>query len=181
MHNLLNIFLKVTHTLEQAEIPYMIVGSVASITYGEPRMTHDLDLVVQISPRDAFKLSQLFPEDEYYCPPEEILRPEILRQGQFNLIHHETGLKIDLVIRKNTEHAKTEFARKKKVLLGPGQEVWMASPEDVILKKLEYFREGGSRKHIQDIQGVLAQTPVDEEYLRNWISSLGLESFWSEI
>src|SRR3989338_6794806 len=112
MQDLIATFLEVTQKLETADIPYMIVGSVASMTYGEPRMTHDLDLVVQVLPKDAAKFEQIFSSEEYYCPPEEIVKPEILRQGQFNLIHHDTGLKIDIVIRKNSEHAKTEFARR---------------------------------------------------------------------
>lgn len=180
MEDLFSSFLAVTQKLEAAEIPYMIVGSIASMTYGEPRMTHDLDLVVQVLPKDASKFEQIFPEDEYYCPPEEIVKPEILRCGQFNLIHHETGLKIDLVIRKNSEHAKTEFSRRKKITLWQGAEAYMASPEDVILKKLEYFREGGSQKHLQDIRGILAQTEIDEPYLQGWIAKLGLQKEWAQ-
>ena len=122
MQDLLTTFLAVTCILEDAGISYMVVGSVAAMTYGEPRMTHDLDLVVQISPKDASKLGQIFPEDDCYCPPE-----------------------------------------------------------DVIIKKLEYFREGGSQKHIQDIQGILAQTPLDEAYLQYWISDLSLQKQWKEI
>ncbi|MEI6806341.1 MAG: hypothetical protein WCK49_07550 [Myxococcaceae bacterium] len=181
IQDLITTFLEVTQKLEAAEIPYMIVGSVASMTYGEPRMTHDLDLVVQVMPRDAAKFEQIFPSEEYYCPPEEIVKPEILRQGQFNLIHHDTGLKIDIVIRKGSEHAKMEFARRSRVPFWQNSEVFMASPEDVILKKLEYFREGASQKHLRDIQGILAQTQIDETYLQSWISKLGLERQWAEI
>ncbi len=181
MKDLITAFLEVTHRLEAAHISYMVVGSVASMTYGEPRMTHDLDLVVQVSPKDAAQFEQIFPEEEYYCPPEEIVKPEILRQGQFNLIHHETGLKIDLVIRKNSEHGRTEFERRRKVPLWGDAEVFMAAPEDVILKKLEYFREGASQKHLRDIQGILAQTQIDESYLQNWITKLGLQEPWAQL
>ena len=181
MQDLIATFLEVTQKLEAAEIPYMIVGSVASMTYGEPRMTHDLDLVVQVLPKDAAKFEQIFSSEEYYCPPEEIVKPEILRQGQFNLIHHDTGLKIDIVIRKGSEHAKTEFARRLRIPFWQNSEVFMASPEDVILKKLEYFREGASQKHLRDIQGILAQTQIDEAYLQGWISKLGLQLQWAEL
>lgn len=181
IQDLISTFLEVTQKLEAAEIPYMIVGSVASMTYGEPRMTHDLDLVVQVLPKDASKFEQIFPSEQYYCPPEEIVKPEILGQGQFNLIHHDTGLKVDLVIRKGSEHAKTEFARRKRVPFFQGSDVFMASPEDVILKKLEYFREGGSQKHLRDVQGILAQTEIDESYLQGWISKLQLEAQWFQL
>ena len=181
MQDLITTFLEVTGKLEAAEIPYMIVGSVASMTYGEPRMTHDLDLVVQVLHKDASKFEQIFSPEAYYCPPEEIIRPEILRQGQFNLIHHDTGLKIDLVIRKGSEHGKTEFARRKQVPFFESSDVFMASPEDVILKKLEYYREGGSQKHLRDIQGILVQTQIDESYLQGWITKLGLQVQWTEL
>src|SRR5262245_29671237 len=125
----------------------MVVGSMASMTYGEPRMTHDLDLVVDLLSKDALKIETIFPANDFYCPPPEILQSEVVRRGQFKLIHHETGLKIDMVIRKESEHAICEFDRRQKVALMQGFEVYMATPEDVIIKKLDFYRMSESEKH----------------------------------
>ena len=171
--------LRVVHILKESDTPYMIVGSMASMLYGEPRMTHDVDLVVDLAPAAAKQMEQLFAEEEFYCPPLEILQSEIVHRGQFNLIHHQSGLKIDLVIRKNTDHARLEFARRRKLVLWGNVEAYFASPEDVIIKKLEYFREGGSEKHVKDIRGILAETKVDAAYLQEWVAKLRLDDAWA--
>jgi hypothetical protein len=181
VEGLIPAFLAVIQKLEEQGIPYMVVGSVAAMIYGEPRLTHDLDLVIDIFPKDASKLVSLFSQEEFYCPPLEVLRSEIVSRGQFNLIHHESGLRFDFMIRKETEHALGEFARRRKTPFWQGCEVYVASAEDVILKKLDFFRQGGSEKHIRDIRGILAETPVDEPYLKDWISRLGLSVQWEKI
>jgi len=167
--------------LENNNIPYMVVGSIASMIYGEPRMTHDMDIVINVPVQDSQKFEKIFPDDQYYCPPEEVVRAEIVHRGQFNLIHHESGLKIDIVIRKNTEFAATEFSRRRKTPFWNGHEVYVASPEDVIIAKLEYLRQGGSEKHIKDIRGILAETEVDRTYLDQWIQKLGLMPQWAQL
>lgn len=178
MQGFIQTFFEVLKKLEDTHISYMVVGSMASITYGEPRMTHDLDVVIHISPKDAQKLELIFPYSTFYCPPLELMQAEIVHQGQFNLIHHDSGLKIDLVIRKNTEHAICEFSRKRRVPFWQGSEVFLASPEDIIIKKLEYYRLGGSEKHLKDIRGILAETELDEVYLTGWIEKLSLNKEW---
>lgn len=159
----------------------MIVGSVAAMIYGEPRLTHDMDLVINISPADASKFEGLFPLEEFYCPPKEVLVSEIVHRGQFNLIHHETGLKIDLMVRKETEHALSEFRRRRKVPFWQSLAAYVASPEDVIIKKLDFYRQGGSEKHLTDIRGILAQTEIDKAYLQEWITKLGLMAEWKKV
>ena len=143
-------------------------------------MTHDMDIVIQVSPKDASKLDRMFNPDEFYCPPVEVIRSEIVHHGQFNLIHHESGLKIDLVVKKQTDHASSEFGRRQRVPFWKGHEAYCASPEDIILAKLEYFRQGGSQKHVKDIRGILAETQIDETYVRLWVAKLGLEPQWLE-
>jgi hypothetical protein len=137
--------------------------------------------MIDILPSDARKLESLFPPEQFYCPPLEVMKSEIVHRGQFNLIHHETGLKIDLMVRKATEHALAEFERRRRTPFWEGHEAYVASPEDVILKKLDFFRQGGSEKHLHDIRGILAETPVDETYLRSWIDRLGLATEWEKI
>jgi len=180
MQNLIETFFSVIQKLEEKEIPYMVVGSIASMIYGEARLTRDMDLVIDILPSDAKKLEALFPLEQFYCPPLEVMQAEIVHRGQFNLIHHETGLKIDLMVRKATEHSVTEFERRRKTPFWEGHEAYVASPEDVILKKLDFFRQGGSEKHLHDIRGILAETPADEAYLHSWIEKLGLAKEWKK-
>jgi hypothetical protein len=179
--NIMDVFLEVIQKLESENVQYMVVGSIASMIYGEPRMTHDLDLVIDILPHDAEKIENLFPLAEFYCPPIEVLKSEIVHRGQFNLMHHQSGLKIDLMLRKITPHSVAEFGRRKKVPFWNNFAVTLASPEDVIIKKLVFFREGGSEKHLRDIRGILAETQIENEYISLWIGELGLEKFWAQV
>ena len=179
--NLLEVFSEVIRRLEKNEMRYMIVGSIASMIYGEPRLTHDMDVVIDLLPKDAKKVAGLFAEEEFYCPPEEVISAEINHRGQFNLVHQDSGLKIDLMLRKETDHALTEFARRRKTPFWENQEAFVASPEDVIVKKLDFLRQGGSEKHIQDIRGILALTPIDDHYLQEWIAELGLFREWKRV
>ena len=93
-----NLFLVFLEPLNRAAIPYMVTGSVASLVYGEPRLTHDVDLVVELNISRAGEFAGLFPMEQFYCPPEEVIRIEALREtrGHFNLIHHATGFKADI-------------------------------------------------------------------------------------
>ncbi len=175
------LFSSVIKKLEREGVPYMVVGSLASIVYGEPRMTHDMDLVIDILPENAAKFRVLFPDEKFYCPPTEILNPEVTNRGQFNLIHHETGIKIDIIIRKNTDHSRAEFARRQKVPFWDGNEAYLVSPEDLIIKKLSFYREGGSEKHLRDIRGVMSESDIDGEYLQHWIQELRLTPEWEKL
>ena len=168
----------VTDRFEKIGIEYFLEGSLAAMYYSRPRFTNDIDLVAQIKAVQIKDFEAHFPLQDYYCPPFEIIRDEVLRMGAFNLIHQATGIKIDIVLQKNTEHSKSEFLRRKKILLLPGIEAYLASPEDIILKKLDYFRTGGSEKHLHDIREILAETAIDNTYLANWLAKLHLEEFW---
>ncbi len=166
---------------EVSNLEYFLVGSLAATHYGQPRLTNDIDLVVRLMPRDLNTLLREFCMPEYYCPPEEILSDEILRKGQFSLIHQESMIKIDIDISKNTAFYKSEFTRMKKVEIVSGFEVFVASPEDVILMKLEYFRIGEFQKHLSDIRGILTETKVDQNYLDTWIAQMGLSAQWEKV
>lgn len=178
---IMTVFQDVLARLEEAKIPYMVVGSLSSIVYGEPRMTKDMDIVIDVPAQDASKFEFYFPFSGFYCPPADILKDEIVNRGQFNLVHHESGLKIDVIVRKQSPHAIEEFKRRKKISFWKGFEAYIASPEDVIIKKLDFYREGGSEKHITDIRGILANTEVDQKYLNEWLLQLGLIEFWIKI
>ncbi len=97
-----------------------------------------------------------------------------------NLIHHESGLKIDIMLRKMSEHSIEEFGRRKKIEFWNGFEAFVASPEDIIIKKLEYYRMRGSEKHLTDIRGIVAETSLDNEYLSRWLTKLSLQQEWQK-
>jgi hypothetical protein len=152
-----DLFLIFIRKLESLRIPHMICGSVASSVYGDPRLTQDVDLVVSLTLEDAPRLAAAFPLDQFYCPPQETLREEIarLRRGHFNLIHHATGFKADLYLCGEDPFQAWGLS---KVRQAPfeGELLPVAPPEYVIVKKLEYFQEGGSQKHLRDIHRMLA-------------------------
>ncbi len=179
MNDLWSVLRDAIGKLEKSSIEYMLVGSLASSSYGDPRLTRDVDLVVELKPSDTARLVQIFPEVEYYVPPAQVLSDEIQGRRQFNLIHLSSSLKLDFMVRKESPHGKEEFSRRRRFSIAPGLEVSVASPEDVILKKLEYFREGGSEKHLRDIQGILANQVVDRAYLEAWVERLALRGEWT--
>src|SRR5438270_282825 len=143
---MLEAFRDVIQRLESHHVDYMVVGSVASIIYGEPRLTRDMDIVIELPPALSTQLDKVFPSSDFYLPPLEIVSQEVMNRGQFNIIDLKTSLKIDFILRRVSPHAITEFGRRRRHPFLPGLEVWLASPEDVIIKKLAYFQEGGSEK-----------------------------------
>ena len=128
---------------------YMVTGAAASIIYGEPRLTHDIDLVLELKKEEADKIVAAFPDTDFYCPPRDLLQLEASRslRGHFNLIHHETGFKADVYLVGKDELHHWAISRRKKMDI-EGESIWVAPPEYVILRKLEYFREGRSEKHL---------------------------------
>ncbi len=173
---------KIVGVLEGMQISYRVVGSVASTTYGEPRFTNDIDIVVDLHLEDVDRFCGFFPAEEYYCYRNAVI--EAVRQRhQFNIIHYESGIKVDVFIPVSDPSGQSIFARGRRVTLSPGLDAWFASPEDVILKKLEYYREGGSEKHVSDIAGILKvqQERIDRAYLANSARRLGLEATWLDV
>lgn len=151
-----DLFLVFTRTLKELRLPHMISGSVASSVYGDPRLTRDVDLVVALTPDDAPRLVSAFPPDRFYCPPEEVIRQEIGRphRGHFNLIQHSTGFKADLYPSGRDPFQAWGLSRIREVPF-EGETIPVAPPEYVVVKKLEYFKEGGSPKHLRDIHRML--------------------------
>jgi hypothetical protein len=179
----LNLFLIFTSRLNGMAVRYMVTGAVAAIIYGEPRLTNDIDLVIELKAQDIGKIEKSFPPQEFYFPPVESLNIEANRslRGHFNIIHHETGFKADFYLmgRDELHHWGMENRREYKI---EGQALWLAPPEYVILRKLEYYKEGRSEKHLRDIAGMLAlsSAQIDFNQLQERIKSHGLEKEWTE-
>ncbi|MDI6755901.1 MAG: hypothetical protein QME78_16100 [Thermodesulfobacteriota bacterium] len=160
----------------------MITGSQATAYYGEPRFTRDIDIVADINLGQVEEFIAYFPSNEFYCD-KEMIEAEIERRGQFNIIHTASGLKIDIILRKTTPFSQTEFARRNRSAVFPDQDAFFTSAEDVIIKKMEYYKEGGSEKHLRDITGILKISGeiVDKNYIAEWARQLGLTEIWDAI
>jgi Nucleotidyltransferase of unknown function (DUF6036) len=171
---------RLTETLEKLQVPYIVTGSMATIAYGEPRFTNDIDVVVDLKPTHVSAFCEAFPEPDFYCP-RDFVADAVRRKFQFNILHPESGYKIDVMLATDSEFDRTRLSRAARVQSSPDSTAWFASPEDVIIKKLQYYREGGSEKHIRDILGVLKirGERVDRTYIAEWASRLGLVDEWN--
>jgi hypothetical protein len=163
---------------------YIVSGSVASILYGEPRLTNDVDFVIFLRDADIARLQEVFPAPEFYLPPLEIIAAEIARpaKGHFNVIHADTGFKADFYLAGRDELNAWGFRHSRKMTYR-GESVIVAPPEYVILRKLEYFREGGSDKHLRDIRAMLAVSgdQLDRPALEEWLQRQGLAAEWARV
>jgi hypothetical protein len=167
--------------LNRLDVRYIVGGGVAAILYGEPRFTNDVDVVVFLRTEDIASLGEAFPAPEFYFPPAEVIAAEIARpqQGQFNVIHMATGYKADFYTTGRDEFNAWAF-RHARQLDFLGEMISVAPPECVIVRKLEFYREGGSDKHLRDIRTMLAVSgdTMDRTALHEWIVRQGVESEW---
>jgi hypothetical protein len=170
------IILLVAQTLERLGIPYAIGGSLASSLHGVMRSTLDVDIVADM------KLEHIQPlvaalSKEFYAD-DEMMRDAIEHHSSFNLIHYETAFKVDIFIRKLRPFDQMQLERRRKSVIAtdPEESVWVVSPEDIILAKLEWYRMGGevSDRQWRDILGVLKTRAgeLDLAYLRKWAIEL---------
>jgi hypothetical protein len=168
--------------LDREGIPYAISGSVASIAYGEPRMTMDVDLVAMLGADAMPRLERAYPAPRFYLPPASLVQAECGRAsgGHFNVIDGDTGLKADFYVSANDPLQRFAIERRRRIDLGDFS-AWLAPPEYVIVRKLESWREGGSSKHIRDIRGMLAGTAtVDRALIDSLARERGLEKLWEQ-
>jgi hypothetical protein len=176
-----DLFLLFVRPLNRAGIRYVVTGSVAAIFYGEPRLTNDVDFVAFLNEADIRRFAEAFPPADFYLPPAETIAVEMAREqrGHFNVIHPNTGFKADFYLTGRDELNAWAFQRKQQVEF-EGETVVLAPPEYVIVRKLEYFREGGSEKHLRDIRSMLAVSgeQLDRSELNEWIVRRGVESEW---
>lgn len=156
--------------LERAGISYMLTGSIALSYYAQPRMTRDIDVVVELEGRDAAAVTALFVPD-YYVADADVGRA-IAGGGMFNVLHLARLVKLDFIVRKNTPYRRHEFERRQRVRL-PGFEAWIVSREDLILSKLAWAKDSGSELQLRDVQALLAGG-ADRQYLERWAGELSV-------
>lgn len=173
---------KVIETLDQSGIDHMITGSVASSLQGEPRSTHDVDVVIAIQEADIEHLVGAFPPPRYYLDAESI-REAISHGSMFNLIDVVEGDKVDFWILTNQPFDQSRFARKyaEEVM---GMRLKVSSPEDTILAKLQWaVKSGGSEKQFTDALRVfeVQHGILDLRYLNEWAGILAVEDLWNRL
>lgn len=166
--------------LDEACMPYMLSGSMVSTLFGEPRATQDIDIVIAPTMATMEALLDRLPEDAYYADAATA-RAALRARSQFNIIDMATGWKADLIVRKARRFSVVEFSRRVEVQM-LGVDVFVASPEDIIIAKLEWAkRGGGSERQLRDVRGVLQaqEDLLDIAYIEAWVDELGLRAEWN--
>jgi hypothetical protein len=164
---------------EKLGILYYIGGSIASSAYGVARATLDVDMVSDLKNEHAFPLAEML-KSEYYID-EEMILDAVKKKSSFNVIHLETMFKVDIFLKKDNPYSEQVFERKRKENLDEEKSdayFFIASSEDILLNKLDWFRIGGeiSEKQWSDILGVIKVQGIllDKEYLYHWAEKLGI-------
>jgi hypothetical protein len=173
---------KVIAALEASNTPYMLTGSYASSLQGEPRLTHDIDLVVAITPSAGRSLLLEFPAPDYYLD-ENAIAEAIGRKSQFNLLDVRNGDKVDFWILSDEPFDQSRFARRY-VEGFEGMRLHVSRPEDTILMKLRWAElSGGSEKQFGDARSIyeLQRHSLDISYIEQWSKLLGVTGLWEQI
>lgn len=169
----------VCEKLESVNIPYMLTGSFAANFFAVPRMTRDIDLVIEIFEDDLSKFTQAFEKDFYF--EKDALKEAINHQSMFNIIHQDSVYKIDFILRKNIPYRQTEFKRRKRVLFD-GSYIWIVSPEDLIISKLFWAKDSFSEMQLNDVRRLLFNLKdLDVDYVEKWIAELGLTQVYEKV
>ena len=165
---------RVTNSLELKEISYMLSGSLALNAYSVPRMSLDIDIVIELQEEQLNDFFEIF-NVEFYIN-ENTVKEETKHHGMFNVIDHKTGFKVDFIIKKETEYRNYEFSRRRRESIADF-EVWIVSPEDLIISKIDWIQQYQSDKQINDIQNLLAIPDIDMEYIIFWCEKLRLNTY----
>ncbi len=167
--------------LEAIGIEYVIWGGVAAITYGEPRFTRDMDIVVRLHYDQVDTLGRLLEEDGYYVSVEAI-RDAVDRRFYFNVIHIETGIKIDFFVAGHDPIHVWAFKHRQVKNFDEFRQASYMPPESVILTKLRAHQDSGSTRHLDDIEGILrvSGSELDLAYVDREAARIGVFGTWRE-
>lgn len=179
MNEELTVLCMVAQRLEKQGIAYLISGSMAANYYTIPRMTRDIDIVIELGTKNVGRFVKNFQRD--FWIDLEMVASEVEKRGMFNMIHREYVLKVDFIIRKDSAFQESAFRRRKKVVI-EGCPVWFISPEDLILAKLLWAKDSLSELQMVDVRHLLSSVKdLDQKYLAEWISTLGLEEIFKKV
>ncbi len=158
--------------LDSVGIPYMLTGSVAMSCYAEPRMTRDIDIVIQCNANSPAEIVRLFQEDCYISP--EAVEDAVVHQKMFNIIHLKSIMKADFIVRKDNDFRRLEFERRNTVNIA-GTDFSVVTVEDLFLSKLQWWKESDSGLQLADLELLKAQVvTMDWDYVSKWANHLHL-------
>ena len=169
----LTVLSDVVSRLESAGFDYMLTGSVAMNYYAQPRMTRDIDIVVALAVTDAEKIIEIF-QGDYYLSADAVL-DAVRGRKMFNLVHYQSVVKVDLIVRRESEYRQLEFNRRQQIHIGE-LVTWIVSKEDLMLS---WAQDSRSELQLNDVRNLLATEP-DLDYLREWSSRLSLDLLLKE-
>lgn len=173
---------RLVEVLESAGIDYMLTGSYSSSFHGQRRLTHDIDVIVDLSWKDLRAILDAFTPPEYYVS-ETAANEAVTRGGTFNVVDTREGEKIDFWVLRETPFDGARFARRMKVVAWD-MPVLIATAEDTILQKLRWSAEiGGSERQIDDARQVLRtqRNLLDYEYMSHWATRIGVADRWQAL
>ena len=169
-NNVLEFVDLIDRRLAGAGIPYMMTGSMALAFYSVPRMTRDVDIVIECDLKSLDVLVGLFSIDCYIDRSEAEIA--LREHSMFNIIHNEWLIKADLIPRKQGDFRLSEFGRRRRVTL-EDTTAWVVSPEDLILSKLDWSKDSGSEMQRRDIEALIRKVRgLDWAYMERWATDL---------
>jgi hypothetical protein len=174
--NEIDIVRDISARFERGRIPYMLTGSMAMNYYAQPRMTRDIDVVIEITPADVERVTALFRTDYYVS--EQNVRDSLSHESIFNLIHQESVIKVDCIIRKSSQYRRGEFERRQQIAIRDFS-TYIVSKEDLIISKLFWAKDSHSEIQLGDVKNLLA-TGYDAAYVQHWTRELGLNNLLQE-
>ncbi len=175
----LGVLKAVTGRLDAAGILYMVTGSIAVNFYALPRMTRDIDLVVELADRDIDRIVALFQDD--FHVDRDLVEYAVRGHTMFNMIQRALVMKVDMIVRKESEYRREEFARKRRVSV-EGHEFYIVAPEDLILSKLDWAKDSHSEVQLGDVRNLLQTVQgLDTRYLREWADRVGVGALLTEV
>ncbi len=170
---------QIARRLRSVGLDYMMTGSMAMAVYATPRMTRDVDLVLECTVDDVETIVELFSPDCYV--DRGAVAEAVASQSMFNIIHNEWIIKGDFIVRKDEPYRQAEFVRRRQIDVD-GTPVTVTAPEDLVLSKLVWARETGSELQQRDVHAILgAGLEMDGDYLRMWAERLGVGQLLTEI
>lgn len=178
--NFEEVVLKVVEILNQMDIPYFFTGALAVVYYGEPRTTHDIDLVIAMKVNDVNAMIVNFEKDFFI--DEVSIETAIKEKSMFNAMHKETGFKVDLWILGNDDFNKMRFSRRVKVEI-LGTAMYLPTAEDAIISKLEWYKISDIDKHYFDALGIyrVQKGDLNIEYINKWCERKSIRELWEKI
>lgn len=180
----LDVALRVAAALDSLGCEYFVGGSVASSLHGEPRATNDIDMVVAMAPYRVKAFAEKLGSD--FEVDQDMLRDALLRGSCANIFYLPMVTKVDLFAVGSTPYDEVEFNRRQRVRVrSSGEDLFVKTPEDTILRKLLWYREGGevSSKQWRDVVEVLrvSQGQLDDAYLTSWSERLRITDLLSKV